>query len=749
VSERFTRSASKVLVLAESAARHLNRSSIGPELLLAGCVQMKDGLATKAMAACGVTSDRLFQELERRRRPSPDADAAVPRIDEDASWILATAAADARERGHDYVDGDDVFTALLRHVYTIGDRTSELSLLLRQLQVTQLALRLAAEEHAIGDRSISLRRLPTIPGSAVRVSAGTSNSLGLKPGVTLGGRYRLDEQIGGGGMGDVWRGTDEVLGRAVAVKIMRPDMLDEAGFAERFRAEARSMATIKHPGVVDVYDYGSDQAVAFIVMEFVEGDPLSHTLKRVGRLTPARTMALVAQAADALESAHQNGIVHRDVKPGNLLVRPNGSLVLSDFGIALSSFVAGLTAPSAVLGTAAYISPEQATGATATPLSDVYSLGVVAYHCLSGQRPFDGANPLAIALQHVTEVQRALPADIPAPVRAIVDRCMAKDPQARWPSAAALAAVARQAARTLTTPDRGRFRGVAASTPPKVASADTSLTGRLRSLVRVRRSTTQVTPSSVAVETSGIDSRLPIARHSTAVLIGAPRYDDTELSDIPAARNNVADLSARLCDSLLGGFYRRRVHEIVDPTMDLVGSVHGLIEAATDTVVVYYAGHGFVGPDGRLYLGQSGTRNDRIPYTSIAYDKLREAILDSRATNRVVILDCCFSGRAVDAMTGGGHLNGQLDIEGTYLLTATPPTQLAHAPIGDRNSVFTGALLSILGEGLPTPHELLPLRDIYEPIRAAMNRKGLPLPQQRGTNTTGHLALTRNPAHAA
>jgi serine/threonine-protein kinase len=269
--------------------------------------------------------------------------------------------------------------------------------------------------------------------------------------VTLGGRYRLDERIAGGGMGDVWRGTDEVLGRTVAVKILLPALLDEPGFAERFRGEARTMATINHPGVVDVYDYGSDQQLAFLVMEYVEGDALSRTLSRVGRLTPARTMALVAQAADALQAAHANGIVHRDVKPGNLLVRPNGTLVLTDFGIARSALVGQLTVAGSVLGTASYISPEQASGEVATPASDVYALGVVAYQCLSGHRPFDGATPIEIAMKHVREKPRPLPADIPPSVRAIVDRALAKDPAARWPSASAMAAVARQAASALAT----------------------------------------------------------------------------------------------------------------------------------------------------------------------------------------------------------------------------------------------------------------------------------------------------------
>ncbi|MGC4808407.1 protein kinase domain-containing protein [Micromonospora sp. DT233] len=267
----------------------------------------------------------------------------------------------------------------------------------------------------------------------------------LSPGVQLGNRYRLDERIASGGMGDVWRATDQVLGRTVAVKSLLPALLDEPGFAERFRGEARTMATINHPGVVDVYDFGNDQHIAFLVMEYVEGDALSSTLSRVGRLTPARTMALLAQAADALHAAHCKGIVHRDVKPGNLLVRPNGTLVLTDFGIARSELVGQLTAAGSVLGTASYISPEQATGAVATPASDVYALGVVAYQCLAGRRPFEGENPLEIAMKHVRDSPRPLPADIPPPVRAIVERAMAKDPAARWPSAAALAGAARQA----------------------------------------------------------------------------------------------------------------------------------------------------------------------------------------------------------------------------------------------------------------------------------------------------------------
>ncbi|MBQ0895553.1 protein kinase [Micromonospora sp. U56] len=305
----------------------------------------------------------------------------------------------------------------------------------------------------------------------------------LHPGVQLGNRYRLDERIASGGMGDVWRGTDQVLGRTVAVKSLLPALLDDPGFAERFRGEARTMATINHPGVVDVYDFGSDQQIAFLIMEYVEGDALSATLSRVGRLTPARTMALVAQAADALHAAHEKGIVHRDVKPGNLLVRPNGTLVLTDFGIARSDLVGQLTAAGSVLGTASYISPEQATGAVATPASDVYALGVVAYQCLAGRRPFDGDNPLEIAMKHVQETPRPLPGDIPPQVRAIVERALAKEPAARWSSAAALASVARQAKLALSQQARagghaGPVSGAPASPAAPVARAQVPAAGQ-------------------------------------------------------------------------------------------------------------------------------------------------------------------------------------------------------------------------------------------------------------------------------
>jgi serine/threonine-protein kinase len=206
------------------------------------------------------------------------------------------------------------------------------------------------------------------------------------------------------------------------------------------------MARIRHPGVVAVHDFHRDSALAFLVMEYVAGESLSRRLHRSGRLPPGFVMALVAQAADALQAAHETGVVHRDVKPGNLLVTAEDTVVLTDFGIARSMASAPMTATGVLIGTVAYLAPEQVLGKPATPRSDVYALGVVAYECLAGRRPFDGGNPFELAMRRVQEAPPALPADVPPAVVAVVERALAADPERRWPSAAELAGAARRAA---------------------------------------------------------------------------------------------------------------------------------------------------------------------------------------------------------------------------------------------------------------------------------------------------------------
>jgi serine/threonine protein kinase len=266
------------------------------------------------------------------------------------------------------------------------------------------------------------------------------------PGELFAGRFRLHGLVGSGGMGEVWRATDEALGRIVAVKVLRPELLAEPGFADRFRIEARTLATIRHPGVVTVHDYQHGDAGAFLVMEYIDGESLAAVLRRVGRLDPAAAMMLVAQVAEALQAAHDRGVVHRDVKPANLLVGSDGAPVLTDFGIARAVDATALTVPGTVVGTPAYLAPEQVLGYPATPLSDIYSLGVVGYECLTGRRPFGGENSYDVARRRVHEPPPPLPDDIPRVVAAVIEGALAGEPGKRWRSAADLAARARDAA---------------------------------------------------------------------------------------------------------------------------------------------------------------------------------------------------------------------------------------------------------------------------------------------------------------
>ncbi|MEU3233106.1 serine/threonine-protein kinase [Nocardiopsis alba] len=283
-------------------------------------------------------------------------------------------------------------------------------------------------------------------------------------GTVLSDRYRLEEQIGSGGMGTVWRATDTLLNRSVAVKLLHPAQMAEPTARERFRTEGRITAGLSHPGIAQVYDYGEEDGRAFLIMELVVSDPLSQVLREQGRLSPDQTLDFVCQAAKALAAAHARGVVHRDIKPGNLLVTEEGQLKLTDFGIARGDTSVTLTQTGMVMGTAQYISPEQASGRPASAASDLYALGVVAYECLAGEPPFTGDSPVALALAHTRDEPPSLPEDIPAEIDDLVFSMLEKDPENRPASAgevAHLAAVIRSDAGTgPPTPSTG-FSGMA------------------------------------------------------------------------------------------------------------------------------------------------------------------------------------------------------------------------------------------------------------------------------------------------
>ena len=251
----------------------------------------------------------------------------------------------------------------------------------------------------------------------------------------LDGRYALVELIATGGMGEVWRGTDQILGRPVAIKMLAAMHADDEQFRARFRAEARYASSLSHPGITRVFDYGERSPLGgpYLVMELVDGQPLSEIVERHGRLDPYVVLDIVAQSARALDIAHQADIVHRDIKPGNLLIMADGTTKITDFGIAKANSLQAmqLTATGIVMGTALYVSPEQATGSPLTGSSDIYSLGVVAYECLSGEPPFMADQPLAIAIMHKHEPVPPLPPDVPRPVADLVYTMLAKAPEGR------------------------------------------------------------------------------------------------------------------------------------------------------------------------------------------------------------------------------------------------------------------------------------------------------------------------------
>ena len=275
-------------------------------------------------------------------------------------------------------------------------------------------------------------------------------------GTQLSGRYRLDAQVGTGGMSTVYRAFDATLERRVAVKLMHREIAHDSQQLERFRREARAVAQLSHPHIVSVIDAGEDDGRPYIVFEYVEGETLKDTIRRLGRLPIDEALAYAIEIARALHCAHQRGIVHRDIKPQNVLIDEEGSAKVTDFGIARSLDEEGLTADGRVLGTTDYVSPEQALGQDVNGQSDIYSLGVVLYEMLTGDVPFHGENQVAVAMKHVREdlpdVQIRRP-DVSASVAAVLDRMTDKDLAHRYGDARTLIAdledaLAIEAART-------------------------------------------------------------------------------------------------------------------------------------------------------------------------------------------------------------------------------------------------------------------------------------------------------------
>jgi eukaryotic-like serine/threonine-protein kinase len=419
----------------------------------------------------------------------------------------------------------------------------------------------------------------------------------------LGDRYELHQLIAAGGMGQVWRAHDLALHRPVAVKVLRSEYTGDPTFVARFRAEAQHAASLSHPNIAAVFDYGevtaedgTEETLAYLVMELVEGEPLSSLVAREGALGTETTLSLLRQTAFGLGEAHRAGMVHRDVKPGNILVRPDGGVKITDFGIAWSARSVALTRTGQVIGTPQYLSPEQAEGRPATPASDVYALGLIGYECLTGEKAFEGDNAVTIALKQVRQDPEPLPEELPPEVRTLIGRAVAKDPAVRFADGAAFVAAIDDVQAGRRLPAAQATVSVAAAAVP-ASGAETVTTGPVtRPPVQRRRGRAAM----VLLPLLGL-----LAGAGIAVALLLALADDSAGS--PAVAAEQRDAGSIVLEA--GQFVGRPVDEVVrrltrlgldvqprgDPRADVVPdqvvaiAPDGKPLAAGDTVVVTYA----------------------------------------------------------------------------------------------------------------------------------------------------------------
>ena len=386
----------------------------------------------------------------------------------------------------------------------------------------------------------------------------------------LGGRYAMRSRIAGGGMGEVWIAHDDVLDRTVAVKVIRRELAEDPEFARRFHQEARTAARLSHANIAQVHDFGRDADTDYLVMEYVRGTSLASMIdQHPGGLPPAQVVSLVGQAADGLEAAHEAGVVHRDVKPANILITDKGQVKITDFGIAKAVDAAPVTQTGMVMGTAQYISPEQATGDEATAASDVYSLGVVGYEALTGRRPFLGDGAITVAMKHIRETPPPLPANVPASVRELIDITLSKDPKQRYANGGEFAdAVEAAVERALAVLPRAEIA--------RASWRDYGAIVVVRDFDEAVPLVDRLAPEHLEIETKDAEALSLKVRNAGAIFVGP--YSPVPLGDYAAGSNHVLPTGGCACHSsgLSVQSFLKGVH-IVDYSREALAEVADVV----------------------------------------------------------------------------------------------------------------------------------------------------------------------------
>ena len=513
------------------------------------------------------------------------------------------------------------------------------------------------------------------------------------------GRYRVIEQVGHGGMADVYKAYQPSLDRHVAIKVIHPFLADDGDFLSRFEREAKAVATLRHPNIVQVYDFDAEDGLYYMVMEFIDGS----TLKSLLETMPARgallglddAVRVILAVGSALKYAHSRHMVHRDVKPGNVMITGDGHVILTDFGIAKIISATKLTASGAMVGTPAYMSPEQGRGEPGDERSDIYSLGVMLYQLLVGRLPYDADTPIALVLKHINDplpLPTALRPDLSPELERVIVKALAKQPEDRYQTVDAMTADLKSAA------------GLAAEMTPidtMQRNAAVRLTGlAAESSVHIAPLQSDVAPASAPAQVTG---------RKLALIIGNGEYEDSGLAQLVTPDADAAELAEVLHDPAIGSF-----DEVTPLINQPVAAVQRAIsrfyadKQRDDVLLLYFSGHGVLDDRGQLYLAVKDTERHLLRGTAIGATFIADEMDRSHSRRQILILDCCHSGAFARGSKGapGLSVGTAAAFEGTgyarVVLTATDSTQYAwegDQVIGEADkSIFTHYLV----EGLQT-----------------------------------------------